>query len=62
MDDNGTTMMGRYLRRVEDRLRASWTSDGDIAGKWTIFKSALCEGAELELGYVNKRQPDWYSW
>ena len=60
-DANGNeTVLGRYLRTVEDKLQANWSTDNDIEGKWNVLKCALCEGARLELGYAKKRQPDWY--
>ena len=61
IDDNGNeTLLGRFLRRIEDKLQANWNTDNDIEEKWNNLKNTLCEGAKLELGYANKRQPDWY--
>ena len=28
--------------------------------KWDTLKSVLCGGAEAELGYEDRRQPDWF--
>lgn len=41
---------------------ASWSTDSDIGEKRNILKSALSEGASVELhvGYANKKQPDWH--
>lgn len=59
VDDNGNeTILGRYMRTVEDKLQANWTTDNDIEEKWNVLKSALCKGARLELGYNKKRHPE----
>ena len=60
MINGNEIVLGRYLRTVEDKLQANWSTDNDIEGKWNVLKCALCEGARLELGYAKKRQPDWY--
>ena len=55
VDDNGNeTILGRYLRTVEDKLQANWSMDNDIEGNLNALKNELCEGARLELGYDKK--------
>lgn len=41
VDDNGNeTILGRYLRTVEDKLQANWTMDNDIG--MYIEKCIMC--------------------
>ena len=41
VDDNGNeTILGRYMRTVEDKLQANWTMDNDIG--MYIEKCIMC--------------------
>ena len=52
------TTRGRYLKRIEEKLLDSWDKDSSVETKWDTLKSVLCGGAEAELGYEDRRQPD----
>ena len=29
---------------------------------WEVLKAAMCDEAEVVLGYEDRRQPDWFKW
>ena len=41
-------------------LREQWDRNSGVEWKWNVLKSALCDAAKDELGYENRKQPDWF--
>ena len=54
------TARERYLRNVGKKLKEAWDGTGCVEMKWDILKTVLCDGAKAELGYENRKQPDWF--
>ena len=42
-----------------EKLKEDWDGTSCVEMKWDILKTALCDGAKAELGYENKKHPDW---
>jgi hypothetical protein len=45
---------------VEQKLLADWDESNNVKEGWNTLKTALCDGVKVELGYENRRQPDWF--
>ena len=52
--------MGSFVRVVEQELQTKWDETSSVQEKWDTLKSALCDGAKTELGYEDRKQPDWF--
>ena len=52
--------MGSFVRVVEQELQTKWDETSAVQEKWDTLKTALCDGAKAELGYEDKKQPDWF--
>ena len=50
----------RYLRSVEEKIKEAWDGTSCVEKKWKALKSALCDGAKEELGYEDRKHPDWF--
>ena len=60
-DDEGReTTRGVFQRKVSDRARELWKKKGTVEEKWGAVKAALCEPAEVVLGFEARKQPDWF--
>ena len=61
VDESGReTSMGSFVRVVEQELQTKWDETSIVQEKWDTLKSALCDGAKTELGYEDRKQPDWF--
>ena len=52
--------MGSFVRSVNQRLQEEWDEMKCVQEKWDTLKMALCDRAKTELGYEDRRQPDWF--
>ena len=60
-DDKGReTTRGVFQRKVSDRARELWREKGRVEDKWGAVKAALCETAEVVVGFEVRKQPDWF--
>ena len=61
VDDNGReTSIGSFVRVIEQVLQSKWDEANSVEEKWDTLKTALCDGAKTELGYEDRKQPDWF--
>ena len=61
VDESGReTSMGSFVRVVEQELQTKWDETSTVQEKWDKLKSALCDGTKTELGYEDRKQPDWF--
>ena len=59
-EEGQETTRGAYLRNVKEKLIEMWNDGSNVEDKWDVVKSSLRCGAEITLGYEDRRQPDWF--
>lgn len=61
VDEEGwETTRGAYLRNAKEKLIEMWNDRSSVEDKWDAVKLSLRHGAEMTLGFEDRRQPDWF--
>jgi hypothetical protein len=49
--------LGSFVKSVDQKLLVDWDECTNVKETWNTLKTELCDGAKVELGHENRRQP-----